>query len=81
MAKKITLEDIGKSMRHIVEHMATKDDISELNRRVGALESGQKEILDVLEPLSRAHDKDSVMIMSHERRLARIEKRVGIGRS
>ena len=30
MAKEATLEEIGEMLSHVVEHMATKDDIAEM---------------------------------------------------
>ncbi len=80
---------IEDSLAFIIEHMATKGelksetvtlrgDIAELSRRVASLERGQKEILETLEPLSRAHDKDSVVIVDHDRRIVRLERRVGV---
>lgn len=30
MAKKTTLEEVGQMLAHVVEHMATKEDIAEL---------------------------------------------------
>ena len=76
MKKKVTLESIStqitvlaKEMMEIKESMATKSDITNLER-------GQQEIRDELEPLSRAHDKDAETIIDHERRIARVEKKV-----
>jgi hypothetical protein len=34
MAKKITLEEIGEMLAHVVKHMATKDDIGEVRREL-----------------------------------------------
>ncbi len=70
-----TVLDLSEFIR---EHVATKGDIAELSDRVTSLEKGQKEILDTLEPLSRAHDKDSVIIVDHERRMVRLGKHVGV---
>lgn len=34
MAKKITLKEIGDMLTHVVKHMGTKEDISEVNARL-----------------------------------------------
>jgi hypothetical protein len=34
MAKKITLEEIGEMLTHVVKHMATKEDIADLRREL-----------------------------------------------
>jgi chromosome segregation ATPase len=92
MKKKTTLESIssqisalGKEVAGIKATMATKEDIAdlrediaELRGRTGALESGQEEILEKLNPLSRAYDKDAVTIVDHGRRIARLERQVGV---
>lgn len=36
-AKETTLKEIGEMLTHVVGHMATKDDIARLERRVGKL--------------------------------------------
>ncbi len=54
--------------------VTTGKDIKELRERVTSLEKGQEEILDTLLPLSKAYDKDSVVLMNHETRIARLEK-------
>lgn len=87
--KQITLEEVGESVAYIVKHMATKDDLenlatkdelNELGRRITSLEKGQTQILEKLEPLSRAHDKDSETIIDHSKRILNIEKHVNIRR-
>lgn len=81
---KRTVERVG----NIEENMATKDDvrnaiedlrttdIRELRDRVGNLEKGQDEILDTLRPLSKAYDKDALMLLDHDTRIVRLEKQV-----
>lgn len=56
--------------------VAVAEDIVELRQRIGALESGQEKILEALEPLSKAYDKDSETILNHEKRITRIEKQL-----
>ena len=73
----MTMKNEGATKDDIA-NMATKDDIAELRGRIVSLEKGQEKILDTLEPLSRAHDKDSVTILEHGKRIMRIEKHVGI---
>jgi hypothetical protein len=34
MPKKITLKEIGEMLAHVVKHIATKDDLSELKREL-----------------------------------------------
>jgi hypothetical protein len=38
-AKETTLKEIGEMLTHVVEHMATKEDISGLNNRVDRMET------------------------------------------
>ena len=69
--------------------MATKDDLLELRQemhegfaaqgeRIGNLEKSNREILDVLHPLSQAHSADAVTIVRHEQRITRIEKQLAM---
>lgn len=37
VAKETTLNEIGEMLTHVVEHMATKDDIARLDRRMDEL--------------------------------------------
>ena len=34
MAKKMTLDELGQMVEHVVKHMATKDDIADLRREL-----------------------------------------------
>jgi hypothetical protein len=38
MAKKTTLNEVGEMLAHVVNHMATKDDIAELRKEVATKE-------------------------------------------
>jgi|GEM_PF-2555974 len=64
------------------EIAALKEDVSRMERdtstRLRSLEKGQEEILETLEPLSRAHDKDSITILNHGKRISRIERHIGV---
>ena len=72
-----TKDDIA-NMATKEDIVAVRDDVAELRGRLISLEKGQEKILDTLEPLSRAHEKDSVTILEHGRRITRIEKHVSI---
>jgi len=61
-----------------IANMATKDDIAELRERIVSLEKGQEKIFDTLEPLSRAHDKDSLTLIDHGKRITRIERHISV---
>ena len=39
MAMKITLREVGQMLEHIVKHMATKDDIEQLDRNIITLQT------------------------------------------
>lgn len=93
MVKKITLETIAGQIEIVgkrLEKVEKKVDdgfftlteaVAELHGRTASLEDTQEEILEKLEPLSRALDKDSEVLINHGRRITRIEKHVGIGRA
>jgi hypothetical protein len=38
MAKKITLQEIGDMLAHVVKHMATKEDLAELRKEMATKE-------------------------------------------
>lgn len=40
------------------------------------VDEAKEELLDEIRPIARAVDKDAVMLLNHERRIARIEKLV-----
>jgi septation ring formation regulator EzrA len=39
MAKETTLKEVGKMLTHVVEHMATKEDVARLDHRLGYVEN------------------------------------------
>lgn len=59
---------------------ATKEDIYEAIQRIRSVEKSQGEILDIIQPLARARDKDSVAVVDLERRVTRIESRLSTKR-
>lgn len=87
-AKKSSWEDILEIVIFIKDNMmmrsegATKEDVvhfeSDTNDRLRNLEKGQEKILETLEPLSRAHDKDAVTLVEHGKRITRIERHIGV---
>ena len=86
MTKKTTLESISSQIEKIAKKMEKgffdlSEGIAELRGRTASLEEMQEEILEKIEPLSRAHDKDSERLIEDGRRLSHIEKHVGMGRS
>jgi len=83
------LEIVNFIKDHMVTNMMTKDegmtkadgeairrDVADLSHRVTRLEEGQDKILEVLEPLSKAHDRDSEVIIDHGKRITRLEQRL-----
>ena len=55
--------------------LVLSDAIAELRGRTASLEDSQEQILEKLEPLSRAHDKDAVTIVRHDEHITRLEQR------
>ncbi len=45
-----------------------------LIRRVGELESKMDDVQDAVEGLSKAFDHDTIMVIEHDKRIARLEK-------
>ena len=86
--KKSSWNDILEIVTFIKDNMmmksegVAKEDFAQFetntNARLRSLEKGQEKIIETLEPLSRAHDKDSVTIVDHTKRITRIERHVGI---
>ncbi len=75
IANMATKDDIvNMATKDDIVNTATKDDVADLRERIVSLEHGQAEILDIVRPLSRAHSLDSVTLVSHGKRLTRIEK-------
>lgn len=71
----VTNEKIMEVLLDMDERMATKD---ELERVKNNLERVKAEILEVIEPIGKAVDKDAVSIVNHEKRISVLERRVGV---
>jgi predicted nuclease with TOPRIM domain len=87
-AKETTLNEIGEMLTHVVEHMATKDDIAQLERRVGKLSeqatSIEGEVKSIRRDLDELGEKfENVSGFRKEidyalERIAAIEKHLGL---
>src|SRR5580704_10494898 len=77
-AKETTLKEVGDMLAHVVEHMATKEDVARLDTRVEAL---RKEMIDQFEHADKqfraTHDRlrdiAAELTVSH-RRVERLEE-------
>jgi archaellum component FlaC len=58
-----------------------RGDISEIRKEISGVHRTIDNIESVIEPLSTAFDKDAVKILQHDRRITRIEKRLGFRRA
>jgi predicted nuclease with TOPRIM domain len=87
-AKETTLKEVGEMLTHVVEHMATKDDIARLERRVGKLSeqvtSIEGEVKSIRRDLDELGEKfENVSGFRKEidyalERIAAIEKHLGL---
>jgi hypothetical protein len=78
MAKETTLGEVGEMLAHVVEHMATKEDIARVDSRIDDLRS---EIIDQFDHANKQFGKthDQLRDMSIEvtvinRRIERLEE-------
>ncbi|MBI5457760.1 hypothetical protein HY971_03480 [Candidatus Kaiserbacteria bacterium] len=80
MAKKtskkgVTTEKILEVVLDMNERMATKDDLekvkNQLNLRI-------EEVLEEMEPIRKAVDKDAEMVVNHGKRITVLERRMGV---
>lgn len=71
----VTNEKILKIVLDTNERMAAKDDLehvrNELDRKI-------ETVLEELEPIRKAVDKDAEMIVKHGKRITVLEQRVGV---
>jgi hypothetical protein len=74
-AKKITLNELGDMLTHVVKHMATKDDIARLDIRIDKLDSK----IDRLDTkLTKFEENEIDKRLQLEVRVSHIEKHLGI---
>lgn len=72
-----TKDDLKRfATKEDLNRFATKEDLMETNNRIKSLERGQREILDILEPLSRAFDKDTQKLMEHGRDITGLKRQI-----
>lgn len=72
MAKKFSE---GEFHQFVIEQFAG------LHGRITEVQNEVRDIRVILEPLSEAFDRDAEMLVEHDRRLLRIEKKLDLGRS
>jgi hypothetical protein len=84
--KKITLNEIGEMLAHVVKHMATKDDIARLDTRVDKLDAQIDSVesklaakIDRLDTkLTKFEEHEIDKRLQLEVRVSHIEKHLGI---
>jgi predicted nucleic acid-binding Zn-ribbon protein len=87
-AKETTLKEVGEMLTYIVEHMATKDDIARLDRRIdklseqitsieGELRSIRRDLDDLMEKFQNVSGFRKEIDHALER-IAAIEKHLGL---
>jgi septal ring factor EnvC (AmiA/AmiB activator) len=74
-AKETTLKEVGEMLTHVAEHMATKEDIARLDRRIDAL-GAKIDRIDV--KLTKFEENEIDKRKQLEVRVAAIEKHLGI---
>jgi hypothetical protein len=74
-AKETTLREFGEMVTHVVEHMATKEDVARLGRRMDAL-GAKIDRIDV--KLTKFEESEIDKRLQLEVRVAAIEKHPGI---
>jgi hypothetical protein len=73
--KETTLTEVGEMLAHVVEHMATKEDIGRLDRRIDALVA-KIDRIDV--KMTKFEEREIDRRLQLEVRVSAIEKHVGI---
>jgi hypothetical protein len=86
MAKETTLKEVGEMLAHVVEHMATKDDIARLDKRIDKLDAkidtvesnlaGKISRIDA--KLTKFEESEIDKRLQLEVRVSAIEKHLGI---
>jgi hypothetical protein len=74
-AKETTLREVGEMLTHVVEHMATKEDVAKLDTRIDAL-GAKIDRIDV--KLTKLDENEIDKRLQLEVRVAAIEKHLGI---
>ena len=74
MAKKMTLDQVGAMLGHVVKHMATKDDIAGIMEELADIKQRLKDVEAAVED----HAGHSKEIDHALERIAAIEKHLGI---
>jgi septal ring factor EnvC (AmiA/AmiB activator) len=74
-AKETTLKEVGEMLTHVVEHMATKDDIARLDRRIDGLDA-KIDRIDV--KLTKFEENEIDKRLQLAVRVSAIEKHLGI---
>jgi hypothetical protein len=74
-AKETTLREVGEMLTHVVEHMATKEDVARLDRRIDGLDA-KIDRIDV--KLTKFEENEIDKRLQLEVRVSAIEKHLGI---
>ena len=66
------VDSLTSEVQDVRTQMVTKQDVQSL------VESAKDDVLEEIRPIAHAIDKDSVTIISHEKRITVLERRVGV---
>jgi hypothetical protein len=78
-AKETTLKELGEMLGHVVEHMATKDDIARLAKKIDSVESNLSANINRLDSkLTKFEEREIDKRLQLEVRVSAIEKHLGI---
>ena len=73
-AIKDEFEYLGEEVDALKKSAATKDEVQSI------VDGAKEEILEVVEPIEKAVDKDAPTSVDHERRLVRVESRLSLSK-
>ena len=72
MVKKLTTDQFQEFV--VKQFEVLNDRFDSVEQKIEGLQEDVQEIKDVLEPLTKAVDKDAITLIDHHLRIARIEK-------
>jgi hypothetical protein len=79
MTKKTTLKELGDMLGFVVKHMATKDDISRLDKKIDSVESNlAAKISRIDTKLTKFEEHEIDKRLQLEVRVTAIEKHLGL---
>ncbi len=75
------LLDMDERVISIDERMVTKADLADTLKNLATkndLKKFKEDVLEEVRPIAKAVDKDAVAVVNHEKRIAVLERKVGI---